>query len=177
MRKFLVLGAALFTFCLPETSLAQAQSTLVRQLTDGGRLLQAGAYRIGNRRMRCGSAKTLISPKFWDYGGALPDLIILNPRKMKTLPRRLRMFVYEHECAHQNTSSETRADCTAIKKGKREGWLRRRDVQHVCQRLFLHSKGDRYHPAGPKRCKLLLQCYDGRGSTVTARARTHKNIK
>ena len=169
MRSLLAVCVFLLGLCVAGGSGARGQTLLLSDLADGGRLLPAGAYKIGNRRMRCGSARTLLSPKFWDYGGALPDLIILNPHKMNSLPRRIRMFVYEHECAHQTVgANETRADCTAIRKGKREGWLKRRDVQHICQRLFIHSKGDRYHLPGPQRCKKLLQCYDGRSTTVTA---------
>lgn len=164
--------SALFVFaCIAMAPEARAQALQLSDLADGGKVLPAGAYKIGNRRMRCGSARTLVSSKFWDYGGALPDLIIINPRKMSTLPRRIQMFVYEHECAHQTVGAdEVAADCTAIRKGKREGWLKRRDVQHICKRLFIHSLGDATHPPGPKRCRLLLQCYDGRG-TVTARTK------
>ena len=176
MRIAVVLPLLTALFWLDAPRLARAQNALLSQLTEGGRLLDPGEYRIGNRRMTCGNAKTLISPNFWDYGGALPDLIILNPYKMGSLPRRLRMFVYEHECAHQITSSEARADCIAIRKGKQEGWLKRRDVQHICQKLFIHSKGDRYHAPGPKRCKQLLQCYDGRGNSIVS-PRTHTNIR
>lgn len=169
MRVVFALTVVGLLFYATEPRPAAAQNLLLADLADGGRLLPAGAYRIGNRRMRCGNAQTLLSNKFWDYGGALPDLIILNPRKMNTLPRRIRMFVYEHECAHQTVGEdETRADCAAIIKGKREGWLSRRDVQHICHKLFIHSAGDRYHAPGPQRCQQLMQCYDGRSTTVTA---------
>ena len=168
MRVLCALAIGFFCYLIPGGSGAKAQALMLSDLADGGRLLPAGVYKIGNRRMRCGGARTLITTKFWDYGGALPGLIILNPLKMNTLPRRMRMFVYEHECAHQTVGAdEARADCVAIKKGKRQGWLKRRDVQHICQRLFIHSKGDRYHAPGPQRCKALLQCYDGRSTTVT----------
>ncbi len=173
MRFSCALAIGFFCFFMNGGSGAKAQTLLLSDLADGGRLLQAGVYSIGNRRMRCGSAKTLVTTKFWDYGGALPGLIILNPLKMNSLPRRMRMFVYEHECAHQTVgANETRADCVAVTKGKRQGWLKRRDVQHICQRLFIHSKGDRYHPPGPQRCRQLLQCYDGRSTTVTSNQTT-----
>ncbi len=176
MRFLCALTIAFLGLYLPGGPGAKAQALLLSDLADGGRLLPAGTYKIGNRRMRCGNAKTLISSKFWDYGGALPGLIILNPHKMNTLPRRMRMFVYEHECAHQTVgANEARADCTAITKGKRQGWLKRRDVQHICQRLFIHSKGDKYHLPGPQRCRQLMQCYDGRSTTVTANRTTQQN--
>lgn len=169
MYRAIVVFAAFLVIVLTDTKPANAQTVTLTDVTNSGKLLQPGVYRIGKRSMRCGRAKTLVSAKFWDYGGALPNLIILNPRKMNSLPQRLRMFVYEHECAHQRVGAdEVAADCIAVTKGKREGWLRRRDVQAVCKRLFIHSKGDRYHPAGPRRCKLLMQCYDGRNTRTAS---------
>lgn len=169
MYRLIALVAVFFAFLLAGTGQSSAQTVTLSDVTRSGKMLQPGAYRIGKRRMSCGRAKTLVSAKFWDYGGALPNLIIINPRKMNRLPRRLRMFVYEHECAHMRVGSdEVAADCVSVTKGKRQGWLRRRDVRAICNRLFIHSKGDRYHPAGPRRCRLLMQCYDGR-PTRTAR--------
>lgn len=164
----LVLAAAIATFA-PTPATAQPLS-LSELMGKNAKVLAPGRYKIGKRRMRCGRAKTLVSPHFWDYGGALPDLIIINPRKMNSLPRSIRMFVYYHECAHQSVGAdEVAADCQAIRRGKKEGWLKKRGVKRICKRLFIHSKGDRYHPPGPKRCRLLMQCYDGRGRTRTAR--------
>jgi len=167
--------AATFVSFAPTSSTAQPV-TVAELMGKNAKLLPAGRYRIGKKRMRCGSAKTLVSTKFWDYGGALPNLIIINPRKMNRLPRSIRKFVYYHECAHQTVGAdEVAADCQAIRRGKKEGWLRKRDVKRICKRLFIHSKGDRYHPPGPKRCRLLMQCYEGRGRTRTARRGTGFN--
>ena len=177
MRFLLVpvfLAASLVSFA-PTSSTAQPV-TVAELMGKNAKLLPAGRYKIGKSRMRCGKAKTLVTTKFWDYGGALPNLIIINPRKMNKLPRSIRKFVYYHECAHQTVGAdEVAADCQAIRRGKKEGWLNRNGVKRICQRLFIHSKGDRFHPPGPKRCRLLMQCYDGRGRTRTARRGTGFN--
>lgn len=131
-------------------------------MTGSSRLLAPGTYTINGRNMRCGNTQTLVSSDFWDYGGSLPDVIIVNPDKMRRLPWRTQLFVYHHECAHQSVGSdEIAADCQAIRTGKEEGWLRARDVENVCNSLFIHSRGDRYHPPGPQRCEYLRQCFNG----------------
>lgn len=152
--------AALFwmsAFALP------AQSVTMSELMAGNsRMLAPGQWQVNGRAPRCGSTQTLISPTFWDYGGSLSDLIILNPEKMRQLPWRTQLFVYHHECGHQTLGSdEIGADCQAIQTGKREGWLRPRDVNAICQQLFINSAGDRFHPPGPERCEYLRQCYSG----------------
>jgi len=142
---------------------APAHAVSLSELMSGGaRVLEPGEYSIRGRNLRCGNAQTLLTAKFWDYGGSLPDLIILNPQKMRTLPWRTRLFVYYHECAHQTVGSdEVAADCRAIRRGKREGWLRPADVETICTGLFIHSRGDYYHPPGRERCEYLRQCFGG----------------
>ena len=49
------------------------------------RRVAAGQLRVAGRRMRCGRTPTLVSRKFWDYGGATKGLIIINPQKMATI--------------------------------------------------------------------------------------------
>jgi hypothetical protein len=136
--------------------------TMSELMTGGAELLEPGAYKIRGRALRCGSAQTLVAPEFWDYGGSLPDVIIVNPVRMRKLPWRTQLFVYYHECAHQTVGAdEVAADCRAIRTGKEQGWLRASDVERICTGLFIQSEGDRYHPPGPERCQYLRQCFAG----------------
>ena len=145
--------------CEPRNAAAITMSELMR---GGAELLEPGTYTIRGRTLRCGDAQTLVAPEFWDYGGSLPDLIIVNPDRMRALPWRTQLFVYYHECAHQSVGSdEVAADCQAIRTGRDQGWLRAGDVEKVCTGLFLHSEGDRYHPPGPQRCESLRRCFTG----------------
>jgi len=141
---------------------AAASRPSIKRIISKAKVLQPGRYRLGKRRMRCRSAKTVISPRFWDYGGAIPGYIIMNPRKLRRVPAYVRMFIYYHECGHQFYGrNELRSDCYAIRRGREEGWLNARRVRNVCNMLFKHSKGDRYHPPGPLRCRKLNECYKG----------------
>lgn len=129
-------------------------------IVENATILPPGAYRIGGRIMRCGDARTIVSPEFWDYGGSMPGLIIMNPSKLSRLPRQVRLFVYHHECSHQTVGDdEAAADCRAVKRGRREGWLTPAGVKQICSRLLYDSEGDYYHWPGPARCALIDRCY------------------
>jgi hypothetical protein len=131
------------------------------------RLVAAGKLRLAGRAMSCGRTPTLVSHTFWDYGGATRGRIILNPRKLATLPPAVRLYVYAHECGHQiYGASEPRADCYAVERGRREGWLTLKGVGQICE--FLKGfPGDYVHPPGPERCAAMITCF---GKTKPRRA-------
>jgi hypothetical protein len=123
-------------------------------------LVQPGKLLVAGRAMRCGRTPTLMDHSFWDYGGASDGLIILNPNKLETLPDPVRLYVYAHECGHQvHGRSEPRADCYAVKRGRKEGWLNRQGLMQICDFLEDHP-GDYVHPPGPQRCRTMAKCYD-----------------
>lgn len=125
-------------------------------------IIAAGKLKVAGRTMSCGRTPTLISRRFWDYGGAGGagrKLIILNPDKLATLPKAVRLYVYAHECGHQiYGASEPRADCYAVRRGKREGWLTAEGMQQICNFLKDHP-GDHVHPPGPVRCEKMTICF------------------
>ena len=124
------------------------------------KMLAPGKLKLAGRSMRCGHTPTLISNTFWDYGGAKKGIIILNPSKLDELPKSVRLFVYAHECGHQVYGrKEVRADCYAVKRGKREGWLTRTGMSEVCTFLAPY-RGDWIHPPGPQRCEIMTKCFD-----------------
>lgn len=123
------------------------------------KLVAPGKLKVAGRSMRCGSTPTLISSTFWDYGGATKGKIILNPVKLADLPEAVRLYVYAHECGHQIYGPrETKADCYAVRRGVRQGWLKKSGMDEICH--FLKDlPGDYVHPPGPKRCKAMTQCF------------------
>ena len=123
------------------------------------KVLAPGSLRLAGRYMGCGHTPTLISHTFWDYGGAKKGMIILNPTKLDGLSDAVRLYVYTHECGHQVYGPrETRADCYAVERGKREGWLDATGVDEICA-FLQHRPGDWVHPPGPKRCEIMRACY------------------
>ena len=123
-------------------------------------VIAAGKLKVAGRSMRCGRTPTLISRKFWDYGGATDGLIILNPRKLATVPKAVRFYVYTHECGHQIFgANEIKADCYAVRRGRRAGWLTRKGLGQICH-FYRNRQGDYVHPPGPERCKLMTRCFN-----------------
>lgn len=94
--------------------------------------------------------------------------ILIDPEIMRTLPAKLQMFFYTHECAHHvlghwfnpTVNSEREADCWAIRKHRDSGYLTRQDVVDFAPWLA-KSRGTRFgHLPGPMRAKHLLACFD-----------------
>ena len=53
---------------------------------------------------------------------------------------------------------EETADCFAVQRGRRQGWLTPDGLVEVC-RFIAPAKGDSMHFSGSHRCQLMRQCY------------------
>ena len=74
-------------------------------------------------------------------------------------PQTVRLFVFYHECGHHNVGeSELKADCWAIERGVRDGWLDKQGIRAVCQSFDGMPKTDT-HPSAKRRCRNLDQCF------------------
>jgi hypothetical protein len=99
-------------------------------------------------------------------------VIALDPDRLATLPPKMQIFFYAHECAHHvlghnfhpTPASESEADCWSIKYGREKGILTRADVEGFAP-FLAQSKGSPFgHLPGPERQALLLHCYDEPGT-------------
>ncbi|MEL7542230.1 MAG: hypothetical protein AAGJ70_00485 [Pseudomonadota bacterium] len=118
-----------------------------------------GELIVAGRNLRCGSRPTVLDPELDDYGAAYPGFLILNPRRMSRLPSAVQLWIHAHECAHQfRGPDEVTADCFAVQRGRRRGWLSPAGVEEIC--AFISSaKGSSTHYAGPRRCELMRKCF------------------
>ena len=133
--------------------------------TEKDRLVPAGRLVIEGRRLSCGSTKTLIR----DFEGfaVSSTVIMLNMQALNPLPRQVQWLIYYHECGHILLGpSETSADCYAIKRARREGWLNDQALNDVCAVFNIAGHGP-MHPDPQARCDQLRQCFAKKG--VTAR--------
>lgn len=122
-------------------------------------IIKPGRLVIDGTRLVCGKRSTLFDPNLDDFGGAFNGFIILNPRLLKRLPRQVKLWIYSHECAHQfQGPDEAGADCFAIKRGVRRGWLKADGMQQICKFIW-SAPASNMHPAGPDRCKQMKKCY------------------
>jgi len=168
MRVWLVAGAligfsvgVLFQ-CVPafaQYSLDISLEDYMKEVGPRAKLIAAGKLVIDGKRMRCGKRPTVMDPKFDSWGGAYPGFVILNPERIKDLPTPVKRYVYSHECGHQFVGrSEDAADCFAVKRGRRYGWLTAEGLEDIC--TFISTlKGSWQHAPGPKRCANMRICF------------------
>jgi hypothetical protein len=126
---------------------------------NGGTMIAAGRTEIDGRLMSCGTAPTVLDPHYPDFGSSFPGFIVLNPKLFAGLPTAVKLWIFSHECAHQKIGNdEVKADCVAVQRGRREGWLDTAGLAQVCA-FMAPSRGDRSHFTGPKRCALMKACF------------------
>jgi hypothetical protein len=143
-----------------QAAVALEQGKLTSRLVAPGRLVVAG------RRLSCGTTATLIR----DFEGfaASSTVIMLNMQALKDLPRPVQWLIYYHECGHILFGpSETAADCYAVRRARREGWLSRSALEDICAVFNIAGHGP-IHPDPEQRCEQLRQCFAKKAS-ATAR--------
>lgn len=95
-------------------------------------------------------------------------IIALDPDRLRSLPPKLQIFFYGHECAHhvlghyfnRTMTSEQEADCWSIARGRERSFFNRDDVAAFAP-YFAQSRGSPFgHMPGPERAAFLLTCYD-----------------
>jgi len=132
---------------------------------DQGRLVAPGRLVIAGRRLSCGATATLVR----DFEGfaVSSTVIMLNMQAMKDLPRPVQWLIYYHECGHiLYGPSETAADCYAVRRARREGWLNQKALDDVCAVFNIAGHGP-LHPDPEARCNQLRPCFAKKGG-ITA---------
>jgi len=146
-------------FFAPSSDLDISLPDYLAQAGPQAKLVGAGKLKLDSHRMVCGKRPTVIDPNFESWGGAYPGFLILNPKRLKSLPTQVKLFIYAHECGHQFIGrDETAADCFGVKRGRRYGWLNQKGLEQVCQ-FISKLKGDAQHADGPTRCEKIRVCY------------------
>jgi hypothetical protein len=126
---------------------------------NGGTMIAAGRTEIDGHVMSCGAAPTILDPHYPDFGGSFPGFLVLNPKLFAGLSTPVKLWIFSHECAHQTVGNdEVKADCVAVQRGRRDGWLDAAGLAQVCA-FMAPARGDRSHFTGPKRCALMKACF------------------
>lgn len=135
-------------------------SEYVDHVGGGASVVPPGALKLDGNRMICGHRPTVLDHKLDDYAAAYPGFLILNPKLMNRVPTVVKMWIYAHECGHQfRGPDEETADCFAVQRGKRQGWLKPGGLDEVCS-FISPAKGDAMHFSGSHRCALMRKCYE-----------------
>lgn len=123
-------------------------------------IVPAGKLKFEETAFSCGHRPTVLNARLDDYAAAYYGFLIINPVRFATLPAVIKRYAYAHECGHQYMGrSELAADCYAVKRGRRDGWLDERGLQQICS-FISQAKGDAAHPAGMRRCQHMRQCFE-----------------
>ena len=70
-----------------------------------------------------------------------------------------KLWIHAHECGHQYRGpDEETADCFAVQRGRRQGWLTAEGLEEVCK-FISPAKGDSMHFSGSNRCEAMRKCY------------------
>ena len=157
----LVLGLAL-CLGLQTASLKPDRATALEQ----GKLVAPGRLVIEGRRLSCGRTATLIR----DFEGfaVSSTVIMLNMQALKDLPRPVQWLIYYHECGHiLYGPSETTADCYAVRRARRQGWLDDQALEDICAVFNIAGHGP-VHPDPQARCEQLRHCFSKKAG-ATAR--------
>ena len=144
------------------TSLHQEDAAALEQ----GKLVAPGRLVVAGRKLSCGATATLLR----DFEGfaVSSTVIMLNMQALKELPRPVQWLIYYHECGHiLYGPSETAADCYAIRRARREGWLSKPGLDDICAVFNIAGHGP-VHPDPEARCEQLTQCF-AKKSGITAR--------
>lgn len=132
------------------------------------RLSRGGTLEMAGRQVQCDRVRLRLDRDLENLGAAAPDdrLLVLNPLLLRHYSKTVQLFVFHHECGHHRVGeSELKADCWAVDRGVRDGWLDRNGLGQVC-RSFGDAPETDTHPSGRRRCANLNRCFASTELTV-----------
>lgn len=131
----------------------------VNKVGGNAQLLEPGKFKLDGRTQTCGMRPTVVDETLDDYGAAYPGFLIMNTRLLEKVTTAVKQWIYAHECGHQfRGPDEETADCFAVQRGRRYGWLTPEGLEEVCN-FISPAKGDSMHFSGSYRCEYMRKCY------------------
>lgn len=131
----------------------------MKQAGPNAKLIPYNELKLDGRKVNCGKRPTVLDEKLDDYGAAYPGFLILNPKLLDKTSPAVKLWIHAHECGHQfRGPDEETADCFAVQRGRRAGWLTAEGLEEVCK-FISPAKGDGMHFSGSHRCDAMRRCY------------------
>jgi hypothetical protein len=163
LAALVVLGTTLLAVIGARSEGGPTPEEYVRQVGGDAHIVPVGKLTIDGHPVICGKRPTVLDNKLDDYGAAFPGFLILNPKLLAKLKAtHVKLWIHAHECGHQfRGPDEETADCFAVQRGRRQGWLTPEGLEDVC--IFMApAKADGAHFTGAKRCQAMKECYADR---------------
>lgn len=131
----------------------------VAHIGGNAKILAPGEFKLDGNHQWCGKRPVVVDDKLDDYGAAYPGFLIFNSKLMSQVSTPVKFWIFAHECAHQfRGPDEKTADCFAVQRGRRQGWLTIDGVEEIC-RFITPAKGSMMHFSGSHRCEYMRKCY------------------
>lgn len=131
----------------------------MEHLEGKGELVPAGELSYDGVNFTCGRFPSIFDPTLKDYGAAYFGFVMLDKARFEQMPLTLKRYAYAHECGHQYVGfDEDAADCYAMKRGRKDGWLDEAAMNEICG-FISRSAGDELHALGQQRCEKMQQCF------------------
>jgi hypothetical protein len=152
-------AAALLLVCSPVPASAGPTPEEYAAQASGAKVMAPGGLKLDGRHMTCGQRPTVLDNQLDDFGAAYPGFLILNPKLLAKVSTPVKLWIFAHECGHQfRGPDEETADCFAVQRGRRQGWLTAEGLEEVC-RFISPARGDSMHFSGSQRCEAMRRCY------------------
>jgi hypothetical protein len=143
----------------PAAPRAPTPEEYIARVGGNAKLVAAGELKIDGQRVLCGRRPAVLDPGLDDYAAAYPGFIILNPTLIAKVSTPVKQWIYAHSCGYQFRGPDPKiADCFAVQRGRRQGWLTPEGLEEVCK-FISPAAGSKVHPEGPKRCELMRECF------------------
>lgn len=137
--------------------------TVEARVIDGSNAVKS--IKIAGRVMECDNNDIVTDSEIPSEGAAGGDTLIINPGMINQLPPVVRWFVFSHECGHLSSAvgmegkkSEFLADCFAVHRGVKQGWLKESDLQKVYD-SWDGAPETSEHPSAFKREQNVKKCF------------------
>lgn len=131
----------------------------VAHVGGGAKIVQYGRFVLGGKRQVCGRRPIVLDNSLDDYGAAYPGFLIMNPKLLARVSNPVKHWIFAHECGHQfRGPDEGTADCFAVQRGRRYGWLTPSGVEEICN-FIQPAKADMMHVSGSQRCEFMRKCF------------------
>ena len=165
-KSFGVMGVLVVVALLwPHQTSADDGPTVQEYIEHTGGAVQVagpGSLRLDGQKPVCGNRPTVLDNNLDDYGAAYPGFLILNPKLMNRVSTPVKLWIYAHECGHQfRGPDEETADCFAVQRGRRQGWLTTAGLDEICN-FISPAKASSMHFSGAHRCASMRQCFEDR---------------